>query len=172
MSQQAEQGIRIIGDPVLRRKALEVKDFDEGLKQLAMEMYEQMIDADGIGLAAPQVGLSLRFLVVGIPDDEDDMLHLASYANPVILDKAGSCLMEEGCLSIPEVREDVERPERILLRWQNLTGETQEQWFDGLQARVILHEMDHLDGVLFTDRISPTRKLAIKRRLAELQQRV
>jgi peptide deformylase len=165
------RGVRVIGDPVLRRKAQTVTEFGEGLKQFAIEMYEEMIDADGIGLAAPQIGVLKRFLVVGMPDDETDMLTLSAYANPEVIDKAGSCTMEEGCLSIPGVREDVERPERILLRWQDLDGNTHEKWFDDLEARVIQHEMDHLEGVLFTDRISPTRKLALKRRLDQIAQR-
>jgi peptide deformylase len=174
---QAEGGIRIIGDPVLRRRAEDVTEFGPALQDLAYEMYEQMIDADGIGLAAPQVGLSLRFLVIGLPagdedGDADSGLHLSAFANPRILDRAGSCTMEEGCLSIPEIREEVERAERILLHWQTVDGEEREQWFEGLEARVLQHEIDHLDGVLFVDRISPARRSTLKTRLARLQQRV
>jgi peptide deformylase len=163
--------IRIIGDPVLRRRAAEVSEFGKPLKELAESMFETMVDAVGVGLAAPQVGLSLRFLVVGIPEEEGEGLTLMAFANPRILEQTGRCVMEEGCLSIPEIREEVERPERILLRWQDLDGAEREAWFEDLEARVIQHEMDHLEGVLFVDRISPARRATLKRRLAQVAQR-
>ena len=162
--------IRIIGDPVLRRRAVKVTDFGP-LETLADRMFEAMVDAVGIGLAAPQVGLSLRFLVVGIPDDESDGLKLMAFANPRIVEQSGRCVMEEGCLSIPEIREEVERSERILLHWQDVRGGEHEEWFEEMEARVIQHEMDHLEGVLFVDRISPARRATLKRRLALVQQR-
>lgn len=165
-----EEGIRIIGDPVLRRRAEDVVEFGPELQELAYQMYETMIDADGIGLAAPQIGLLKRFLVIGIPG-EDDELALSAFANPRILESDGRCTMEEGCLSIPEIREDVERPERVRLNWRTVDGEEREQWFEGLEARVLQHEIDHLEGVLFVDRISPARRGTLKSRLARLQQR-
>jgi len=163
--------IRIIGDPVLRKRAAAVTSFGAPLKELADRMYDTMADAVGIGLAAPQIGLSMRFLVVGIPEEDTEELTLMAFANPRILEQEGRCVMEEGCLSIPEIREDVERPARIRLAWQDLDGAAQEAWFEDLEARVILHEMDHLDGVLFTDRISPARKATLKRRLEQVAQR-
>jgi peptide deformylase len=167
----ADLELRLIGDPVLRRRAAEVTDFGPPLEALAEQMYEIMVDAVGIGLAAPQVGLSLRFLVVGIPVEEGEGLKLMAFANPRLAQQEGRCVMEEGCLSIPEIREEVERPERILLQWQDLQGKPHEQWFEELEARVIQHEMDHLEGVLFVDRISPARRATLKRRLALIQQR-
>jgi len=167
--------IRLIGDPVLRKRAQAVTEFGPPLRELADHMYETMVDAVGVGLAAPQVGLSLRFLVVGIPqDDEEDGgegLKLMAFANPRIVEQAGRCVREEGCLSIPEIREEVERPERIRLRWQDLDGVEREDWFEDLEARVIQHEMDHLEGVLFVDRISPARRATLKRRLEQVAQR-
>ncbi len=163
--------IRIIGDPVLRKRAADVTEFGTPLKALADRMYDIMADAVGIGLAAPQIGLSMRFLVVGIPEDDSDDMALYAFANPRILEQDGRCVMEEGCLSIPEIREEVERPARIRLAWQDLDGVAREAWFEDLEARVILHEMDHLDGVLFTDRISPARKATLKRRLEQVAQR-
>lgn len=165
-----EEDIRIIGDPVLRRRAEEVTEFGPALQELAYEMYETMIDADGIGLAGPQVGLLKRFLVIGIPGDDDE-LQLSAFVNPRVLDSEGRCTMEEGCLSIPEIREDVERAERIRLAWQTVDGVEREQWFEGLEARVLQHEIDHLEGVLFVDRVSPARRSTLKTRLARLQQR-
>ncbi|MFA7331677.1 MAG: peptide deformylase [Candidatus Delongbacteria bacterium] len=166
-----ELEIRIIGDPVLRKRAADVTQFGPALEELADQMYETMVDAVGIGLAAPQIGLSLRFLVVGIPDEDSEALKLMAFANPRIVESEGVCLMEEGCLSIPEIREEVERPERIRLQWQDLAGTPQDAWFEDIEARVIQHELDHLEGVLFVDRISPARKATLKRRLALIQQR-
>ena len=160
--------IRIIGDPVLRRKADTVTVFDAELKQLAQDMLETMVDGEGIGLAAPQVGVSKRLLVVGIPDEEDQ-LHFAAFVNPRIVEQRGTMVMEEGCLSIPGIREEVERPESIRLAWQDLDGEEHESWLHDLDARVLQHEMDHLDGVLFVDRISPARRTTLKGRLNELK---
>ncbi len=160
--------VRIIGDPVLRRKAETVTVFDEELKALAQDMLETMVDSDGVGLAAPQVGISKRLLVVGIPDEEDK-LHFAAFVNPRILEQRGNVVMEEGCLSVPGIREDVERPESIRLSWQDLDGEQYEGWLTDLDARVLQHEMDHLEGVLFIDRISPARRTTLKSRLNDLK---
>ncbi len=169
MSFDFDPKVRVIGDPVLRGECAEITEFGEALEDLAYAMYESMIDAEGIGLAAPQVGLPLRFLVVGIPDEEDDHLHLQAYVNPRILEKVGACTMEEGCLSVPDIREDVTRPERIHLAWQSVNGEKHEAWFDDLEARVLQHEIDHLEGVLFVDLLSPSRKTAIRGRVKNLE---
>jgi len=166
-----EERIRIIGDPVLRGKASAVERFNDALKDLAYLMYELMIEAEGVGLAAPQIGRSLRFLVTGLPREEGEEADLRAYANPVIIESEGSCAMEEGCLSVPEIREDLERPERILLSWRTLEGEERQHWFDGLDARVLQHELDHLEGILFVDRLSPARRSMLKGRLNRLQQR-
>jgi peptide deformylase len=164
--------VRVIGDPVLRGDCAVVSEFAEPLEDLAYAMYESMIDADGIGLAAPQVGLSIQLIVTGIPDEDDDHLQLQAWVNPRILETDGACTLEEGCLSVPDIREDVTRPERIRLAWQSIDGEKHEAWFDDLEARVLQHEMDHLKGILFVDLLSPTRKLAIRSRIKNLEKGV
>lgn len=154
--------IRIVGDDVLRRVAKDVSRFDEGLKSMAAEMLNLMVAADGIGLAAPQVGISKRLIVTDI-SKVNNKFGAMVFVNPVILELKGEIKMEEGCLSVPGVREDVLRPEKILLKYQTLEGEQKTEEFDDLMARVIQHEIDHLDGVLFIDYLSPLKqKLVLK----------
>ena len=155
--------IRIIGDDVLRREARPVDEFDEQLRQLSNEMIDIMHRSDGIGLAAPQVGISKRLLVTDISPIEKDSTPKA-FVNPVILESQGECTLEEGCLSIPEVREDVTRPERILLKYQTVEGETITESYDGWMARVLQHEIDHLDGVLFIDHLTPVKQKIVTSR--------
>jgi peptide deformylase len=157
--------LRIIGDEVLRQVATAVTDFDENLAHLVDEMIDTMHSAEGIGLAAPQVGISRRLLVIDIsPIDEKSGPR--AFINPVIMEATGECQLEEGCLSIPDVRENVTRPERILLRYQTVTGEMESESFDGWMARVLQHEIDHLNGVLFVDYLSPVKKKLISRQFA------
>jgi peptide deformylase len=152
--------IRIIGDEVLRQVATEIDQFDEKLVRLGEEMINLMHDSDGIGLAAPQVGISKRILVTDISPMEDGHEAMA-FVNPVIIEAMGECTLEEGCLSIPNVREDVTRPEEILLKYHTTTGEAKTEKFSGWMARVLQHEIDHLDGVLFVDYLSPVKKKLI-----------
>lgn len=152
--------IRIIGDDILRQVALDVNDFDEKLVRLVEEMIDFMHDSDGIGLAAPQIGISKRIIVTDISPLEKDTGSMA-LVNPVILESKGECTLEEGCLSIPEVREDVTRPEEILLKYQTPSGDVKTENFSGWMARVIQHEIDHLNGVLFVDYLSPVKKKLI-----------
>jgi peptide deformylase len=149
--------IRYIGDPVLRRETEPVSIFDDSLNQFVMNMIDTMHIKDGIGLAAPQVGHSKKILVVDIsPIDEDETPK--AFINPKILDKWGESILEEGCLSIPDVREEVVRPEGILIEYQNPDGEKLIAKFEGWMARVLQHEIDHLNGVLFIDLISPIKR--------------
>jgi len=157
--------IRIIGDEILRQVAPEVTDFDENLAHLVEEMIETMHSADGIGLAAPQVGISRRLLVIDI-SPVDEKARPRVFINPVVMEASGECELEEGCLSIPDVRENVSRPERILLRYQTVSGEIESESFDGWMARVLQHEIDHLNGVLFVDYLSPVKKKLISRQFA------
>ena len=157
--------IRIIGDEALRQVADEVTDFDENLAQLVEDMIDTMHTADGIGLAAPQVGISKRVLVIDIsPIDEKSTPR--AFINPVIMESSGECQLEEGCLSIPDVRENVTRPEEILVSYQTETGAMESESFDGWTARVLQHEIDHLNGVLFVDYLSPVKKKLISRQFA------
>ena len=151
--------IRFIGDPVLRRATEMVSVFDDTLDQFIQNMIETMHDNDGIGLAAPQIGHSKKIIVVDISPFEEDESPKA-FINPEIIDSWGESVVEEGCLSIPEVREEVRRPESIKVRYQNTTGENITTEFNSWMARVLQHEIDHINGVLFLDLISP-----IKRRL-------
>ncbi len=161
------RNILIYGHPVLRMKARPVEQIDDDIRDLAEEMIETMEVADGIGLAAPQVGESLSLCVVNMALIEDGAAARV-FVNPEILDTEGSCTMEEGCLSIPDIREDVERPEKIRLRYQDLDGHEFEETCDGMLARVLQHEIDHLNGVLFVDRISPIRRKLLSKRLKKL----
>jgi peptide deformylase len=149
--------IRIIGDDVLRKVAKEVTDFDESLNSLAHEMMDIMHDSEGIGLAAPQVGISKRLIVVDISGVNKNFGPMI-FVNPVILEAKGEIKMEEGCLSVPGVREDILRPQKVMIRYQTLSGEEKTEEYDDLMARVIQHEIDHLNGILFVDYLSPVKR--------------
>ena len=159
--------IRIYPDPVLRVRCPEVTRFDEGLAKLATDMVETMHSAPGVGLAAPQVGVELRLAVVDITVGEDPDA-LLTLVNPEVVEKRGKESDEEGCLSIPGITDKVNRPEGIGIRAQNLKGESFELEAEGLLARVICHEVDHLDGVLFVDRLVGLRRERAKRQLRRL----
>ena len=149
--------IRIIGDDVLRKVAREVTEFDESLHNLAHEMLDIMHDSEGIGLAAPQIGVSKRLIVIDISETNKNFGPLI-FVNPVIVETKGEIKMEEGCLSVPGVREDVLRPQQITLKYQTLSGEEKTEEHDELMARVIQHEIDHLNGILFVDYLSPVKR--------------
>ncbi len=147
------------GAPVLRKKAKPVDAVSDEILRLALNMFETMHKAQGIGLAATQVGSLHRVLVVdleGVEGYED--LRSLTVINPEIVSREGLWTMEEGCLSIPEVRDDVERPEQIVLRYRDANFDEYELTASGLLSRVLLHEIDHLNGVLFIDHLSPARK--------------
>ncbi len=159
--------IVIYGAPVLRQKAAPISEVDDSVRTLAEDMIETMFAAEGIGLAAPQVGESVALCVVnmGLIVDQAEP---KAFVNPEILSSDGSVSMEEGCLSIPDIREDVTRPERIVVRYTDLGGVTREEACDGMLARVLQHEIDHLNGVLFIDRISPVKRKLLAKRLKKL----
>ena len=146
-----------MGDNVLRKTAEEIQVFDDKLKNLSDEMIDIMHDSDGIGLAAPQVGLSMRLLVLDVSPVEKGYPAQA-FVNPIILETWGDSILEEGCLSIPGIREEVNRPEEILLKYQTVEGEEKTEKYDGWMARVLQHETDHLEGVLFVDHLSPVKQ--------------
>lgn len=153
--------IKIIGDEVLRQKAETVTEFDDELKKLADEMIQVMYESDGIGLAAPQVGISKRLLVIDISEINSEFGPM-TFVNPEIVENTGEITMEEGCLSIPGVRESVTRPAEIVLKYQDVEGNEKTERFNVWMSRVLQHEIDHLEGVLFTDYLSPVkRKLAL-----------
>lgn len=154
---------------VLRKKARAVKGPDAGLAQLAADMLETMHNANGIGLAANQVGLLQRIIVVDISGTEETpTTPPLAMINPEIISSDGAVVMEEGCLSIPDVRDEVERPEQITVRFRDLEFREQERTADGILARVIQHEIDHLDGVLFIDHIGSVRRKLLRGRLNKI----
>lgn len=157
--------IKHYGDPVLRKKAATVTDFGPALQKLARDMAETMYSAPGIGLAAPQVGIGIRFITVDVSHGEfKDRLYQA--VNPEVLETSAEteCL-DEGCLSVPEFFEPVVRPRFARFRYQNLQGEEQTLEAEGLLARCFLHEIDHLNGVLFVDRMVLFRRKLLRVRL-------
>lgn len=159
--------IRIFPDPVLRARSLEVTAFDGELARLAADLVETMHAAPGIGLAAPQVGVTLRVAVVDLSvGAEHGALHVL--VNPEIVEAAGAALDSEGCLSLPEVTERIERPERIRLRALDIRGQPFELAAEGLLARAVCHEIDHLDGVLFVDRLRGLRRELAQRKVRRL----
>jgi peptide deformylase len=154
-------------DPILQRPTRPVERFDGELAALVRDLAETMYEAPGIGLAAPQVGVELRVAVVDVaPGEPDSRLHVL--VNPRIVERAGSVAGEEGCLSIPGLAESVERPERIRVAAANVEGEPFELEASGLLARACCHEIDHLDGVLFFERLAGLRKEMALRRLRKL----
>ncbi|WP_420536151.1 peptide deformylase [Dictyoglomus turgidum] len=138
--------IRKIGDPILKIKAKKVEKIDEKVKNLVRDMIETMKFSNGVGLAAPQVGESLRIIVV---DYEENPI---AFINPEILEMDGEVLDYEGCLSVPGVEVPIKRAERIIFKAQDLQGRTKRYKAKGLLARVIQHEVDHLEGILILDR--------------------
>ena len=161
--------IRIYPDPVLRARCAEVEDFDGKLRALAENMIETMHLAPGIGLAASQVGVERRLAVVDLSVGEDPE-QLLVLVNPRVSEADGEESESEGCLSIPEFTEKVSRPERIRVKAQDLDGELFELEADGLLARAIQHEIDHLDGVLFVDHLRGLRRDRAKRFLRRLRE--
>lgn len=161
------------GDPVLRKKGETItKDYD-GLDTLIENMWETMYGAEGVGLAAPQIGKAIRlFLVDASPfaDEEPELENFKKvFINPQILDENGEeWPFKEGCLSIPGIRENVKRLDTVTIRYQDENFNEFEETFSGLAARVIQHEYDHIEGVLFTDKINPLKKQMIKRKLTDI----
>ena len=153
--------VRKYGDPVLRRRAAEIKDITPELSKTVADMVETMYDEAGIGLAAPQVGISLRLMVVG----HDERREPRALINPVIVDRGGEVTAEEGCLSIPGIFAQVKRAEWVDVEAKEVDGQPVKIHGRGLLARVLQHEMDHLDGVLFIDRLDPMTRDRIKRRI-------
>lgn len=159
------------GDPVLRQKAKEIETGTD-ITQLIADMYETMHNANGIGLAAPQIGKSMRLFVVDgtIIDDEPGMADFKKvFINPVILEEGGTPWeYEEGCLSIPNIREKIHRKQRLRMRYQDETWNVMEEEFDGIKARIIQHEYDHIEGKMFVDYLAPLRKRLLKGKLADI----
>ncbi len=162
--------LRYYGDPVLRKRAAPVQEITYEEVKLAEDMLNTLYFTEvGIGLAATQVGVLKRFLIVDIREEEEDETKLFMLFNPEILNSEGEDIAEEGCLSIPDLREDVKRPEKIVVKAINLQNQSVEFEADGLLARVLQHEIDHLNGTLFIDRISGLKRQLLSDELKKLQ---
>jgi peptide deformylase len=153
--------VRRYGDPVLRRRTTPVEVVTPELRRLAEDMVDTMYDEVGIGLAAPQVGASVRLMVVGDEAGRGAQV----LVNPAVTDQGGKVTAEEGCLSLPGIFAQVTRAEWVTLEAQDLDGQALAITARGLRARVFQHEMDHLDGILFIDRLEPMVRDRIKRRI-------
>ncbi len=155
------------GDPVLETPAQPVTVFDDALKRLVEDMFESMYAAHGVGLAAPQIGVSKRVAVIDVSFKEDPNAKLV-LVNPEIIDSEGRATLSEGCLSLPEFRENVTRPKRVTVRAQDLSGASIEKTGEDLLARAFVHETDHLNGRLYIHYISRLKRDLIKRKIRKL----
>lgn len=162
------------GNPVLRVVCKPVSFIGQDIKRLVARMEATLEKADGVGLAAPQVGCPLRVFITRLDQAVVDGLkpeqRFQSFIDPELIFLDGNCVFEEGCLSIPEVYEDVERAERVRMRFRNLQNEICEAEFSGLAARIVLHECDHLDGKLFIDYLGSFRLNRLKKKLSAIQE--
>lgn len=170
------------GDPILRKQTRFVEQDEMDLKKLSADMFETMYSANGVGLAAPQIGLNIRvFVADGTPfsekdeDDDDEEVDLSlvgfkkTFINPEILEEDGEEWgFEEGCLSIPGIRGDVYRPERVLIRYRDTDWNEVTEEYTGMAARIIQHEYDHLLGKLFVDYLPTLKKQLIKKKLSDI----
>ncbi len=160
--------IRVYGDPVLRKTAEEITEITDEIRDLNERMIETMLEDDkGIGLAAPQVGVSKRMVVIdrSFGDEESDILTMI---NPEIIETEGEITFEEGCLSVPDIYESVTRPKRVKATYTDIDGNQQVIDNDDFLARVIQHEIDHLNGVLFVDRLNPVKRALLSKKLRTL----
>lgn len=165
------------GQPVLKKVAAPIGPDYPGLAELIANMWETMYHADGVGLAAPQVGLAIRLFVIDTlsieldeKKDEAQPGFKKVFINAQKIEEAGDpWVYEEGCLSIPRIRGDVDRPPAIRLRWQDEHFEVHEETFTGINARVIQHEYDHIEGILFTEKLKPLKKRLIQRKLEDIR---
>lgn len=163
------------GDTVLKKRAEEIIKGSIDLKKLAEDMFETMYEANGVGLAAPQIGKSIRLFVVDAePMDEDKLKGFKKvFVNPEIIEESGELwAYQEGCLSIPGVREDVMRKPVITIRYFDIDWVEHTETLDGMAARVVQHEYDHLEGILFTDYLTPFKKRILKGKLTGISKGV
>ncbi len=162
------------GQSVLRKECEDIAPDYPGLKALIADMFETMYKSDGVGLAAPQIGRAIRLAVISLDVLKDEFPEYAdfhrAYINPHIVevDETDTASMEEGCLSLPGIHEPVRRPKRIRVKYRDEDWNEHDEWVEGYLARVMQHEFDHLDGKVFTDRLSPLRKQMVKSKLGAL----
>ncbi|WP_303222475.1 peptide deformylase [uncultured Prevotella sp.] len=168
--------IYIYGQPVLRKESADIEKDYPNLKELLANMFETMEEANGVGLAAPQIGLNIRVVVIDLDVLSEDFPEYKGFKkgfiNPHIIeyDETNTESLEEGCLSLPGIHEKVTRPTRIHVQYLDEDLNEHDEWVEGYLARVMQHEFDHLDAKMFIDRISPLRKQLIKSKLKALLQ--
>lgn len=163
--------IVVYGDPVLKRVGKEIEEGSIDIMKLKDDMFETMHQASGIGLAAPQIGKSIRmFIVDGSPIEEEEMENFKKvFINPeMVWEEGEEWKFEEGCLSIPGIREEIMRKPKICINYLDENFVEHEEEFDGMQARIIQHEYDHIEGILFTDHLTPFKKRILKGKLANI----
>lgn len=161
--------ITVFPEPILREKAAPVERIDDDTQRLLDDMLETMYDAPGVGLAAPQIGLSRRIFVMDAARDDDPPTPRC-VINPEILQQGDELrVYEEGCLSLPKIFAEVQRPSSVLLRYVDRKGEIQEEWLEGHAATVAQHELDHLNGVLFIDHLSRLRRDFLIRKFRKIR---
>ncbi len=159
------------GDPVLKKKCREIEEGEMDVKKISDNLFDTMNSANGVGLAGPQVGMDLRIFVVdGTPMEGEDCENFVQvFVNPEILEESGDLWSyNEGCLSIPEIHEDVKRHDTIRIRYYDENWEKHEEVYKGMVARIIQHEYDHIEGVLFTDHLSGMKRRLLKGKLANI----
>lgn len=159
------------GHPVLKKQAGDVVKDEVDVRELAEDMFETMHTAQGIGLAAPQIGKSLRMFIADASPLEDEEIGewKQVFINPEIIEEDGDdWAFEEGCLSIPTIREDVMRPEKLKIRYFDENWEEHTEVFDGMKARIVQHEYDHIEGILFTDHLTAFKKRLLKSKLTNI----
>lgn len=155
------------GDPILRKKCSPVTDLEK-IEELISDMFDTMYEENGLGLAANQVGVDLNLFIIDISSVEDDeKTHV--FINGEIVGSSGESWFEEGCLSIPDVRLNIKRPDTIQFKFQGVSGKEHLEEFDGLMARAIQHEVDHLNGVFIVDRVSQTTKMSVDKSLKDIE---
>ena len=171
LPQTAPLQIRYYGDPVLRKRAQPIQEIDDAERQLAEDMLMTLYSTgNGIGLAATQVGILKRLIIINIGEEGDEDHEPLLLFNPEILSTEGEVVVEEGCLSMPNITADVKRPEKVIVAALNPRNEKIHIEADGLLARVLQHEIDHLNGVLFIDRIGSLKRQFLISDLKKLQQ--
>lgn len=164
--------LRVIGygDPLLRKQSEDIDKDYPNLDKLITDMFETMYESNGVGLAAPQIGLNINLFVIDTTQIEENKKGIKrAFINPIILKEEGDeYAFEEGCLSLPKIREDVVREERIVLNYFDENFKEHEETFDDINARVIQHEYDHLEGILFIDHLTGIKKRLLRNRLNEI----
>lgn len=157
--------------PKLRAPNATITEFDEKLAEFSEHMFKVMYETDGIGLAAPQVGVNVKLMVYNPTGEASEKREEVVFVNPKVVNKSkGQTLFEEGCLSFPDIMGDVKRPKSVTIEAKDLEGKTFRLDLDGLEARIFQHELDHLDGALFHDRMAPEVFASVKEELVELEE--